>query len=110
MPEPHADISVLVADRDARVRAALRQLLVTEPGLWAAGEAADAASAMGQLADLLPDTLLVDPLLPTAAEGMTLLCAAVGAGIHVVVLTADRVLRSRAPPRHHRRPGQGRPP
>jgi DNA-binding NarL/FixJ family response regulator len=96
MPQPPRAVRVLVADRDLRVRTALRQLLASEPGLTVCGEAADAAGALGQLAAQPPDTVLVDPLLPTAADGMPVLSAAVSAGIRVVVLTADRPLRDSA--------------
>ena len=96
MPEPPPDVRVLVVDRDSRVRIALRQLLTSEPGLEACGEAADPAGALGQLTAQPPDTVLVDPLLPTAAEGTRVLSAAVNAGIRVVVLTADRSLRASA--------------
>jgi DNA-binding NarL/FixJ family response regulator len=96
MSVPSPDVRVLVIDRDARVRAALRQLLAGEPGLEVCGEAADAAGAIGQLAARLPDAVLVDPLLPTAAAGAPVLSAVAGAGMRVVVLTADRSLRASA--------------
>jgi DNA-binding NarL/FixJ family response regulator len=78
------------------VRAALRQLLASEPGLTLCGEAADTVGALGQLAALRPDTVLVDPLLPTAAEGRQVLRAAIKAARRAVVLTADRPLRTTA--------------
>ncbi len=96
MPQQPRPVRVLVVDRDPRVRTALRHLLASEPGLTACGEAADAAGALGQLTGQPPDTVLVDPLLPTAADGMPVLSAAVSAGIRVVVLTADRPLRASA--------------
>ena len=96
MSVPPPDVRVLVVDRDSRVRAALRQLLASEPGLEVCGEAADAAGALGQLTAQPPDTVLIDPLLPTAAEGTRVLSAAVNAGMRVVVLTADSSLRASA--------------
>ena len=96
MQPPPPDVRVLVVDRDPRVRTALRQLLASEPGLTVCGEAADAAGALGQLAAKPPDTVLVDPLLPTAAAGTPVLSALVDAGVRVVVLTADRPLRASA--------------
>lgn len=93
MSQPPRTVRVLVVDRDPRVRTALRQLLAGEPGLTVCGEAADARGALGQLAAEPPDTVLVDPLLPTSADGLPVLSAAVSAGIRVVVLTADRPLR-----------------
>ena len=96
MRTPPAAVRVLVIDRDRRVRAALRQLLASEPGLTLCGEAADAASAFGQLAADPPDLVLIDPLLPTAADGIPVVRAAAEAGTRVVVLTADRSLRASA--------------
>jgi DNA-binding NarL/FixJ family response regulator len=96
MPQPPPDVRVLVVDKDPRVRAALRQLMASEPGLEVCGEAADAAGALGQLAARLPDAVLVDPLLPAAADGLPVLRAAASAGIRVVVLTSDRPLRASA--------------
>jgi two-component system response regulator DevR len=93
---PPAAARVLVIDRDRRVRAALRQLLASEPGLTLCGEAADAASALGQLAADPPDLVLIDPLLPTAADGIPVVRAAAEAGTRVVVLTADKSLRASA--------------
>ncbi len=78
------------------MRAALRQLLADEPGLTVGGEAADTADALSQMVAQRLDTVLVDPLLPTAADGTLVLRAAVTAGIHVVVLASDRSLRGTA--------------
>jgi DNA-binding NarL/FixJ family response regulator len=75
---------------------ALCQLLASEQGLAVGGEAADAAGALGQLAAHPAETMLVDPLLPAAADGLQVLYAAVNAGMRVVVLTADRSLRASA--------------
>ena len=96
MSVPSPDIQVLVVDRDPRVRAALCQLLASEQGLAVCGEAADAAGALGQLTAHPAETVLVDPLLPAAADGLPVLHAAVSAGMRVVVLTADRSLRATA--------------
>ena len=96
MSVPPPDVRVLVIDQDPRVRAALRQLLASEPGLEVCGEAADAAGALGQLAARLPDVVLIDPLLPTAAAGMPVLSGVAGAGMRVVVPTADSPLRASA--------------
>ena len=50
MRTPPSAARVLVIDWDRRVRAALGQLLASEPGLTLCGEAACAASALSQLA------------------------------------------------------------
>jgi DNA-binding NarL/FixJ family response regulator len=96
MSVPSPDVRVLVVDRDPRVRAALCQLLASEGDLAVCGEAADAAGALGQLAAHPAETMLVDPLLPGATDGLHVLHAAVNAGMRVVVLTADRSLRTSA--------------
>ncbi len=51
------------------VRAALCQLLASEPGLEVCGEAADAAGALGQLAARLPDVVLVTRCCPPPLPG-----------------------------------------
>jgi CheY-like chemotaxis protein len=96
VPTPPSAARVLVIDWDRRVRAALGQLLASEPGLTLCGEAACAASALSQLAAAPPDIVLIDPLLPTAADGTQVVRAAAEAGTRVVVLTADRSLRTSA--------------
>ena len=96
MHTPPSAARVLVIDWDRRVRAALGQLLASEPGLTLCGEAACAASALSQLAAAPPDIVLIDPLLPTAADGTKVVRAAAEAGTRVVVLTADRSLRASA--------------
>lgn len=87
---------VLVVESDQRVRTALCQLLASEPGLAYCGEAADAPGALAQLAAQSPAIMLIDPLLPTAADGMKVLRTAASTGTRVVVLTADRSLRTAA--------------
>lgn len=90
------EFRVLVVEHDQRVRTALCQLLASEPGLASCGEAADAPGALAQLAAQSPAVLLIDPLLPTAADGMKVLRTAVSTGTRVIVLTADRSLRTAA--------------
>jgi DNA-binding NarL/FixJ family response regulator len=96
MPEAPLDVRVLVVDRDLRVRTALCHLLAGEPGLVICGQAAGADSALDQLSAQRPDAVLVDPLLPTAADGKHLLLAALEVGTRVVVLTTSRSLRAAA--------------
>lgn len=79
--------------RDSRVRAALRGLLNSEPGLTCCGEAREAA-AIGQLAAERPGCTSHRPAAAPAAEGTQVLCAAAAARIGVVVLPpAERSVR-----------------
>jgi DNA-binding NarL/FixJ family response regulator len=59
-----SEISVLVCDDHALVRAGLRRLLELEPDLAVVGEAADAEEAIARTARLRPDVLLLDVVLP----------------------------------------------
>ncbi len=55
---------IIVADADQRVRSALRILLQEEPGLVVVGESSDLPSLMAQVAELVPDLVLLDWELP----------------------------------------------
>ena len=67
-------IRVLVADDEMVIRAALSDLLVTEPGFELAGAAANAAEAVELAAAQAPDVALLDVRMPggglAAAEGI----------------------------------------
>lgn len=84
---------VLLVDPDRRVRTALRTLL-TAAGFAVTAEARDAAEAWAAADRRPPGLAVVEPLLPNAAVG----CSLIGAlhhdlGVTVVGLTGDRRLR-----------------
>jgi two-component system nitrate/nitrite response regulator NarL len=60
----HPAVSVLIADRDAMFRAAVRELLESEPEFRVAGEASDGAEAVQLTQRLAPDLLLLDLVMP----------------------------------------------
>jgi two-component system, NarL family, nitrate/nitrite response regulator NarL len=60
----HPAVSVLIADRDAMFRAAVRELLESEREVWVAGEASDGAEAVQLTQRLAPDVLLLDLVMP----------------------------------------------
>lgn len=57
-------IRVLVVDDHAVVRKGIRALLETEPGMTAAGEAADGLEAVAETERLKPDVVLMDLVMP----------------------------------------------
>lgn len=57
-------ITVLLADDHPSVRMGLRLLLETAEGIDVVGEAADGAAALGQVASLQPDVVLMDAQMP----------------------------------------------
>ena len=57
-------IRILLVDDDALIRAGLRLLLETQDDLTVIGEAGDGAVALGQVAALTPDVVLMDIQMP----------------------------------------------
>lgn len=66
-------VRVLIVDDDGRVRRALRALLEAEEGLVVVGEADAPAGVLAGAEALQPAVILLDLLLPSAADGLGLL-------------------------------------
>jgi len=80
---------VLLVDPDRRVRTALRTLL-TAAGFVVSGEAADPRAARSAADRWRPQFAVVDPLLPTAAAGCSLIDELhADLGAVVIALTSD---------------------
>ena len=82
---------ILIADRQAATRSALRMLLQEEDGLTVVGEAADSENLLSQMVSAHPDIVLLDWDLP-GAPIQTLLSAIRASGNHtyVVVLSGHQ--------------------
>ena len=78
---------VLIVDDDARVRHALQALLDSFDGLCPWGEAVAGPEALAADEELEPDVVLLDLLLPSAAEGLETLGALVARGRTVVAMS-----------------------
>jgi DNA-binding NarL/FixJ family response regulator len=82
-------VRVLVVDDHAEVRALIRRVL-EEDGLEVVGEAADGRSALIAAAELHPDLVLMDVLLP-GPDGITTAAEmALGGTAPPVILTSSR--------------------
>ncbi len=64
MTENSGDIRILIADDHTIFRDGLKILLTHEPGFQVVGEAADGSEALKLVAELQPDILLLDMLMP----------------------------------------------
>lgn len=82
-------ITVLIVDDHALVRGGIRGYLETQPDLQVVGEAASGAEAVRLAADLVPDVVLMDLLMPEmdGVEATRRLCQ-VSPHSQVVVLTS----------------------
>jgi len=59
-------IRILIADDHTLVRAGMRALLESEPGMEVIGEAADGVEAVAQAGKLGPDVILLDLVMSPA--------------------------------------------
>ncbi|MFJ7216608.1 response regulator [Amycolatopsis sp. NPDC098790] len=83
------ELSVLLVDDEPLIRAGLRAIVESEPGLTVAGEAADGAEVLGLVAKLRPDVVLMDVRMP-AVDGIratTHLVSTVDSPPKVIVVT-----------------------
>lgn len=82
-------ISVMLVDDHGMVREGLKYYLETEPDIEVVGEAGDGKTAAGLAAELKPDVILMDLIMPgvDGVEG-TSLCLAASPVSKVVVLTS----------------------
>lgn len=69
---PPRPVRLLLADDDARVRAAIGQTIALEPGLVIVADAADAPAALALAERTCPSVALVDVRLPDATTGLAL--------------------------------------
>ena len=80
MPATEADraaltprLRVLIVDDDARIRRGLREMIETSDDVSVAGEAASGKRALELDHRLRPEVVIVDVLLPQAADGLAVL-------------------------------------
>lgn len=81
-------IRIVLADDHAVLRAGLRVLLNSEPGLTVVGEAGDGQEALRQIADTQPDVVVLDLMMPNV-KGLDIIEQIVTEhpGTRVLVLT-----------------------
>jgi len=91
-------VRVLIADDHPMVRQGLRVFLELEPDLEVVGEAADGAEAAALTAELLPDVVLLDLVMP-GVDGLSALetLAEQGLANRVLVVTSFGEYRSALP-------------
>ncbi len=82
-------VRVLICDDHAIVRKGIRALLATRPGIEVVGEAGDGAQAITQAAELRPDVVLMDIVMPEL-DGIeaTRRITAQQPDAHILVLTS----------------------
>lgn len=94
-----ADIRVLIVDDHPVVRQGLRSFLSTREGIDVVGEAADGETAVAAVAELRPDVVLMDLVMPgMGGVEATRSISALDGGPEVLVLTSfaseDQVIRA----------------
>ena len=88
---------ILVADRQAKVRFALRVLLERQPGFQIVGEAANATDLLDGVADADPELVLVDWDLATPAPGgLVLALRRISPNVAIVALSGRAEARKAA--------------
>jgi DNA-binding NarL/FixJ family response regulator len=89
MPPPTAPIRVLLVDDHAMVRRGMRDFLSLHDDLEIVGEAADGAEAIAAAAELRPDVVVMDLLMPVV-DGIdaTVQIKAANPAVEIVVITS----------------------
>lgn len=86
-----AAIRVFVCDDHDILRKGLRSLFDSVPDLEWAGEAGDGESALAQVAELAPEVILLDLLMPGLSEGELIRqVRSVAPGSHILVLSSSQ--------------------
>jgi len=82
-------IRILIADDHTLVRAGMRALLESEPGMEVIGEAADGVEAVAQAGKLEPDVILLDLVMPRkdGIQAITEICET-DSDARILVLTS----------------------
>lgn len=87
---------ILLADKQAEVRSALRFLLEQELGMRVVGEAAEASALLAQRAAVQPDVVLLDWELPGLQATNLLPALHAGARLTIVIALSGRPEARRA--------------
>lgn len=90
-PEPVSPIRLMLVDDHAMVRQGLRMFLKLDPGLIIVGEASSGEDALLKVADLAPDVILMDLLLPNMS-GIETIRAIMNAHPETAILALTSVL------------------
>ena len=90
VPGGRGPIRVLIVDDDARVRSAMRTFLLAHPEFEVVGEAGSTESAVRIAEETAPGVAIVDVLMPTERDGLSLLRVfAEQQGIPVVAMSLN---------------------
>ncbi|SFR00065.1 Response regulator receiver domain-containing protein [Lentzea waywayandensis] len=90
-------IRVLIVDDDPRVRGAIRTFLLAHQGFKVVGEASGSELAVRLASETGPGVAIVDVLLPTEREGLSLLrIFSEQLGIPVVAMSLDNACAANA--------------
>jgi DNA-binding NarL/FixJ family response regulator len=93
---PGTALRVLIVDDDARIRRGLREVLALSRELAVVGEAATAQHALDLDRTLQPDVVIIDLLLPRAADGLRLLAELAIRGRAAIAISVRADLESGA--------------
>lgn len=95
-PDRPVKLKIMIVDDDARVRHALQDLIEAAPDLTVVAAAASAVEALADDAQHAPDVVVLDVLLPRAADGLKVLRVLRSRNRAVVAISVMGSLRQRA--------------